>query len=236
AARDNGAGIDARYHKAADGTQSVTRWAYIKSRLNWGVPHPPCFVQLPATLHLAHTLTLSRTSATTTMAARIASRKRLTRWRPVCAPLSDATNNLGLRTAGRATRFANRKAASPKQPPPVAVELVAPKPTNLPESATDAPDSPTYPILTPPIAIARILPAAPPPRYHGGFEACTRADICLDDDDLLPRTWEEDALGVCYSGSMRGEWTFAASVVGPIRVFTREAAQGESPGVHFVYA
>ncbi|KAJ7122409.1 hypothetical protein C8R44DRAFT_876708 [Mycena epipterygia] len=87
-----------------------------------------------------------------------------------------------------------------------------------------APPQPTRRAV--PTLIIRTLPPAPAKKFHGHFEACSRADMLVQEI----RTWEEDAWGIVY-----GAYDYAATVVGPVPVITLEAAPGFLGGVQILY-
>ncbi|KAJ7510839.1 hypothetical protein B0H11DRAFT_2215579 [Mycena galericulata] len=87
------------------------------------------------------------------------------------------------------------------------------------------------PLLRPrfPTLIIRTLPGAPLPKFHGQFEACSRADLLVDPDET--RTWEEDVWGVVYGNG--GD--FAATTAGLVPVITLSGVPGSAGRVQFLY-
>ncbi|KAJ7691126.1 hypothetical protein B0H17DRAFT_1201237 [Mycena rosella] len=81
-----------------------------------------------------------------------------------------------------------------------------------------------------PVCIVRTLPLPPPPKFHGSFDACSRADLLVDEE---PRTCEEDAWGIIYPEY--GPSDLAVSIAGPVRVFTFYAAPGAPGSVQIIY-
>ncbi|KAJ7028264.1 hypothetical protein C8F04DRAFT_1399065 [Mycena alexandri] len=108
-----------------------------------------------------------------------------------------------------------------------------------PSLLQDAPMPPQTPTLHPyatrpavnpkrliPIFIIRTLPPPPAKRFYGPFEACSRADLLVEETS----TFEEDAWGVIY-----GPYDLAASVAGPVQFITRQGVPGSTGGAEFFY-
>ncbi|KAJ7473199.1 hypothetical protein FB451DRAFT_1467726 [Mycena latifolia] len=88
------------------------------------------------------------------------------------------------------------------------------------------------PVYTPrpiPTLIVRTIPGAPPKKFYGPYEACSRADLLVEE---TPRTWEEDMWGIVYSDASS---KFAVSVAGLIEVVTIQAPPGDAGSVQIFY-
>ncbi|KAJ7183856.1 hypothetical protein C8R46DRAFT_1027502 [Mycena filopes] len=109
---------------------------------------------------------------------------------------------------------------------PATPKAVAPPITYPSQPYAHTTPSASTPARLVPIHIIRTLPPPPAKKFHGPFEACSRAEVFVEE----VRTFEEDAWGVIY-----GPYDVAATVAGPIRVTTLQAPPGSAGSVKFFY-
>lgn len=90
-----------------------------------------------------------------------------------------------------------------------------------------APPAPAPARRPTPTLIVRTLPGPPLKKYYGAFEACSRADLLVEETS----TPEEDMWGIVYPPNSN----FAACILGLIPVITHQAAPGMPGNVQIFY-